>query len=86
MAQTTIKTHLFAIGIDEHTLLVAIGKIGIVRGTLVTTADVDIMVMSKSCARYGIQPVGIIAAIGIVGLARTDIGTIHHVEFLAECS
>ena len=86
MAQTTIKTHLFAIGIDEHTLLVAIGKIGIIRCALITTADIDVMVMGKGSARYSIEPVSIIAAIGIVGLARTDIGTIHHVEFLAECS
>ena len=86
VAQSAIEAHLLAIGIDEHTLLVAIGKIGIVRGTLVTTADIDVMVMGKGCARYSIEPVGVVAAIGIVSLSSTDIRTIHHVEFLSECS
>ena len=81
---TGIEVHLLGVGVDEHTLLVAIGEVGIVRGALVTTADAYIMIMSEGCARHGVEPVGVVATVGIVGLAGTDVAAVHHIELLTE--
>ena len=50
VAHTAVEVHLLGVGIDEYTLLVAIGEVGIVRSALVTTADVHIVVVSQGCA------------------------------------
>ena len=42
------------------------------------------MVVGQGSAADGIEPVGVIATVGIVGLAGTDILTFHHVETLAK--
>ena len=50
VADATIEAHILTIGVNEHTLLIAIGKVCIIRSTLVATIDADIMIVSKSCA------------------------------------
>ena len=82
--ETTIEVHLLTIGLDKYTLLVAIGEVCIIRSALITSADVHVVVVGQGCTRHGIKPVGVVAAIRVVGLTGTDIAAVHHVEFLAE--
>ena len=42
------------------------------------------MIVGKGSAADGIEPVGVIATVGIVGLTGTDVAAVHHVETLAK--
>ena len=84
MSQVACEVHFVAIGIDEHTLLITISKVGTVGSRIVAATDSEVVVMRKGRARDSIEPVCVIAFILEVGLTGTYVTAVHHVELIAE--
>ena len=84
MGQVTREVHLVAIGIDEHTLLVAVSEISAVGSRIVAATDSEVVIVRKGRTCHGIQPVSVVALILEIGLTGTYITAVHHVELVAE--
>ncbi len=84
VGETAGEAHLLGVGVDEHTILVAVGEACVVGGLLGAAADGDIVVVGEGGAGDGVEPVGVIALVREVGEAGADIVAIHHVEGVGE--
>ena len=80
-----VETHVASVGIHDHTLLVTVGEVSAVGSALVSAADGHIVVVCECSAGNLLEPVGLVAEVLEVGLARPDILCGHHVKGLAEC-